>query len=270
MSSQATRSTTSRGYGAGHQAVRRELAALVASGQARCARCGDPIRRGQDWDLGHDDADRGSYSGPEHRYASDCLMGGNRATAGRRSGRDQFKAAAGADERPERLGLAASDPCWRVPWLRGLRKVPANATWPRYMTAPHPSAVGSLGREFIRTAEGREGHTLRWWQRLVATRLLEIDDRGELVWDTMLLSMARQCGKSWLLRDLILWRIEQGDRFGEPQDVMHAGKDVAICVEVQRPARIWARSQPGYRVTEGNGNIQIERLEDGSRWLVRS
>ena len=53
--------------------------------------------------------------------------------------------------------------------------------------------------------------------------------------------MARQLGKSWLLRELWLWRIHQGERFGEPQDVLHTGKDVAVCKEVQRPARIWAK-----------------------------
>jgi len=40
-------------------------------------------------------------------------------------------------------------------------------------------------------------------------------------------TMARQLGKSWLLRELLLWRIHQGDRFGEPQDVLHTGKDLA-------------------------------------------
>jgi hypothetical protein len=101
------------------------------------------------------------------------------------------------------------------------------------MTVPHPAAVGSLGAEFVRFAEARSARPLRWWQRLAATRLLEVDDRDRLVWEAMILSVARQCGKSWLLRELCLWRILQGDRFGEPQDVMHTGKDVAICKEVQ-------------------------------------
>ena len=73
--------------------------------------------------------------------------------------------------------------------------------------------------------------------------MLEVDGKGELVWETVVLTMARQLGKSWLLRELLLWRIHQGDRFGEPQDVMHTGKDVAICKEIQRPVRAWAKAR---------------------------
>ena len=112
---------------------------------------------------------------------------------------------------------------------------------------------------------------MRWWQRLVATRLLEVDKRGELVWETVVWTMARQLGKSWLLRELLLWRIHQGERFGEPQDVMHTGKDVAVTKEVQRPARTWAKARPhDYKVREVNGQEEIEYLPDGSRWMLRA
>jgi hypothetical protein len=179
--------------------------------------------------------------------------------------------AAAVDETPEREGLGQADERWQVPWLKGLCRVPKDATWPRYMTVPHPRAVGSLGKDFCRFAEERSGKPLRWWQKLVATRLLEHDDAGDLVWETLVMSTARQLGKSWLLRELMLWRIHQGDRFGEPQDVLHTGKDLAICKEVQRVARIWAKQQPGvFRVTEVNGQEQIELVADGSRWLLRA
>jgi hypothetical protein len=139
------------------------------------------------------------------------------------------------------------------------------------MTVPHPRAVGSLGPEFITWAQRRSGRPLRWWQRLVATRLLEIDDAGRLVWEVLILSMARQLGKSWLLRELCLWRIHQSERFGEPQDVLHTGKDIAVCKEVQRPARIWAKARPKlYRVREVNGQEEILFSADDSRWMVRA
>ena len=48
-------STTARGYGSAHRALRRRLAPLVASGQMRCARCGEVILPGTPWDLGHAD-----------------------------------------------------------------------------------------------------------------------------------------------------------------------------------------------------------------------
>ena len=134
---------------------------------------------------------------------------------------------------------------------------------------PSSAATGSLGPKFIEAAEAREGQPLRWWQKLVATRLLETDEEGRLVWETMVLTMARQLGKSWLLRELLLWRIEQRERFGEAQDCLHIGKDLDVCTEVLRPAMFWADQQPGYTVRRANGVQGIER-DDQSRWLVRA
>ena len=254
--------TTAIGMGYPHQKRRQLWAPIVADGRVRCARCHKPILPGEPWDLGHvDGSGRKAYSGPEHRRC-------NRSTGGRKPVR---WLAPPPEPEPERDGLEADDERWDVPWLKKFRRVPADAVWPRLMTIPHPKAVGSLGLEFIRFAEERSGHPLRWWQRLVATRLLEVDKRGELVWETVVWSMARQLGKSWLLRELILWRIHQGDRFGEPQDVMHTGKDVAICKEIQRPARYWAKARPKeYKVREVNGQENIENLADGSRWMLRA
>jgi len=58
-------STTARGYGGAHRALRKRLAPLVASGQMRCARCGGLILPGTPWDLGHT-GDRTGYHGAEH------------------------------------------------------------------------------------------------------------------------------------------------------------------------------------------------------------
>lgn len=77
--------TSQRGYGTDHQKIRRNLEPLVASGNATCWRCGEPITPEQQWDLGHDDVDRKHYRGPEHARAADCPAGGNRATKGRHS-----------------------------------------------------------------------------------------------------------------------------------------------------------------------------------------
>jgi hypothetical protein len=252
-------SSADRGYGGAHEAARKRLLPLVLAGGVRCARCGEPIVPGEPWDLGHNDYDRSQYSGPEHARC-------NRATASRRRWKPPP-----VEPEPERQGLPASDERWQVPWLRELRRVPADAVWPRYMTVPHPRAVDSIGPAFIESAETREGGLpLRWWQKLVATRLLEVDDEDRLVWEIVLLTMARQLGKSWLLRELLLWRIHQGDRFGEPQDVLHTGKDLQVCKEVLRPALYWAEEQPGYKVGRANGEQYIEWLADHSRWMLRS
>jgi hypothetical protein len=175
------------------------------------------------------------------------------------------------EREPERDGLPVADQRWRVPWLEGLLPPPADATWPRLMSVPDPRAAGSLGMEFVAEAERREGRPLRWWQKLAATRMLEVDDRGELLWDTVLLSTPRQLGKSWLLRELMLWRLHQAGRFGEPQNVVHTGKDLRICMEVQLPARLWAKGLPEvYAVKEANGKEEIKLLETESRWLIHS
>jgi hypothetical protein len=68
--------TAARGYGAVHQKLRAQAKALVDSGGAVCWRCGIAINPGEPFDLGHDDHDRGTYRGPEHRRC-------NRATNGR-------------------------------------------------------------------------------------------------------------------------------------------------------------------------------------------
>ena len=60
--------TTSKGYGAGHQRLRRSWAVQVAAGGVDCAKCQQPIRPGQRWDLGHIPGSGGLlYRGPEHR-----------------------------------------------------------------------------------------------------------------------------------------------------------------------------------------------------------
>jgi len=178
---------------------------------------------------------------------------------------------AGLEPEPERDGLPLDDPRWSVPWLEPLLELPESATWPRLMSVPHRRAVDSLGPQFCAYAADRSGFDLRWWQQLVAARLLEVDADGRLVWEALVLSLARQLGKSWLLRELCFWRMHQGERFGEPQDVLHTGKDLAVCKEVQRPARVWAKARKhDYRVREVNGQEEIERLADGSRWMLRA
>jgi hypothetical protein len=51
-----------RGYGWEHKKLRKQVAQVVASGNAICARCGLPILPGHPWDLGHDDFDRSRYA----------------------------------------------------------------------------------------------------------------------------------------------------------------------------------------------------------------
>jgi hypothetical protein len=92
-----------------------------------------------------------------------------------------------------------------------------------------------------------------------------------LVFGEYLLSLSRQGGKSWALRELCTWRIGQGERWGE-QLVMHTGRDKGIVLEVARPAFAWAEAN-GLHVSRNNGREGIgtgENPETGSRWLMRA
>ena len=161
------------------------------------------------------------------------------------------------------------DAIWdECPWLIPLLQVPDNAAWPRLMSPPHPDAVGSFGPDAEFWASACWGIHLRWWQRLCLYRLLEHDESGQLVWADALVTTARQVGKSVLLRAIAGWRMHDR-RLGERPLVLHTGKDLPVCREIQGPARLWARQTDGYKVREANGETEIS-APTGGRWLVRA
>jgi hypothetical protein len=242
-----------------------------------CCRCGHPVQPDDQWELDH--------------YGREVVLGGRHdddarpahkhcnRSAGARLGHElrelgaQVKLGFSAVDAPSgdshlaNLPLQGSipsesvsaspghaDSSWDVcPWLETLRMVPADACWPRYMTSPHPRAVGSFGPEFAAWSERRSGRSLRWWHQLAATRMLEHDQVGHLVWLWVLLSTSRQVGKSVLLGELALWRIHQARRWGEQQMVLMTSKDIPAAREVHRSARLWARTREGWTVREANG-----------------
>jgi len=164
------------------------------------------------------------------------------------------------------------DPVWNAaPWLDELREVPPEGVWPRYMTLPHPAAVGTYGPEVEAIhAAISGGRPLRWWQRLAVARILEHDADGVLVWPEYLVTLARQVGKSWLMRAIALWRIKRGPELWGEQLVTHTGRDKAVVLEVARPALAWAEAN-GLTVSRNNGREGIgtgSSMETGSRWLL--
>lgn len=173
------------------------------------------------------------------------------------------------EEVPEPDGFPIESPVWAVPWLRDLIDgMPDSAVWPRLMSAPHRDAVGSLGVEFEWWVRTHRGIELRWWQRLVARRLLEVDAAGELVWMTVLLTLARQLGKSWLLRMLLAWRLHQGDRFGGAQRLLHMSIQMSQVIDVMAPELAAADARPDlYATLDNNNETSIEWLADGSKWV---
>ena len=71
--------------------------------------------------------------------------------------------------------------CQEVPWLTRFAEIPADASAPLAMSGPHPRAVGSYGEEFRDWMLREYKVKLRWWQDLAATRQLEHDADGVLV-----------------------------------------------------------------------------------------
>ena len=157
----------------------------------------------------------------------------------------------------------------RAGWLDELREIPVDGWWPRLMTVPHPRAIGSLGDEFCAWVQAEHGHRPRWWQRLVAARMLEHDADGWLVWPEIYLSVARQSGKSWLVSWLCDWRSEQAARFGEPQLVMHTADTILHAFEVQALCRDRAYRH-GWEVRLAQGSQAIFKGSVDGKWLIRS
>lgn len=156
-----------------------------------------------------------------------------------------------------------SAPAWLKPYL----EVPDDASPPLAMTPVHPESVGSLGPEAIAWVKDELGIELRWWQKLAMVRQLEAREDETLCWQSIVESGTRRIGKSVRLRSTALWRIDHPDLFGEPQLVIHTGKDLAIVREIQRGAWNWAETR-GWRVIRA---LMRESIENGEhRWLARS
>jgi hypothetical protein len=152
-------------------------------------------------------------------------------------------------------------------WLRPYLEVPDDASPPLAMTPVHPESVGSLGPEAIGWVKDELGIELRWWQQLAMVRQLEVRKDGSLVWQGLVESGTRRIGKSVRLRSTALWRLAHSELFGEPQLVIHTGKDLAIVREIQRGAWTWAEARD-WKVTRA---IAREAIENGDhRWLARA
>lgn len=171
------------------------------------------------------------------------------------------------------VGFPRDHEIWQRPWLQQLvANMPADACWPRLMSAPHPNAVGSHGPAFARWFKLRRGFALRWWQLLVATRLLEHDSAKSLVWEEALMSTSRQLGKTVLTGGLAEWRIEHAHLFGGGEQLaLSTGSNLSVLHECHRPYRTYGYLHDDeFRVLTANGKEAIEHLPSNSRWLVRA
>jgi hypothetical protein len=167
-----------------------------------------------------------------------------------------------------------SDPDdWRaVPWVAPLVAEfdrDDTAVWPRFMSGPHPDAVGSYGAEFAAFAADRSGSALYWWQRLVAARLLEHRTDGSLCWDRVLLTVARQLGKTHLMRELMFYRLHLAGRIGQTQSVLLFSVSLGLALDVCGPGLSWAqeRKASGWKAWSSNLRAGVQD-PDGNKWTL--
>lgn len=109
---------------------------------------------------------------------------------------------------------------------------------------------------------------LRGWQAYAMDRALEHDAAGDLLWRTVVLTVARQAGKSTLARGLLLWRLHEGQElWGEPQLALSLSRTVETAWEVMLPAAAWVNEIHGKKAVRfGNARPGIV-LPTGDRWV---
>lgn len=139
---------------------------------------------------------------------------------------------------------------------------------PRLESPPHRECVGSYGAEADAWLSCYFGIELYPFQRYVLERALEHREDGSLIHRNVVLTVPRQCGKSFLSRAVMLWRLFQAERFGEEQTILHAASNRSIAHRVWRQAARQVEAKvPDAVVRFANGQEEIE-LPDGSSWFV--
>jgi hypothetical protein len=165
-------------------------------------------------------------------------------------------------------------------WTADFAVVPEDASPPLWMSPPHEDAVCSYGWagcehfpddevDAVAWIEKVERKRLRWWQCLAIVRQLEHRADGTLCWLNIIESAARRSGKSVRIRGVALWRMSVGPKlFGERQEIVHTGSDIAVCRKAQKEAWRWCWDQ-GWTVTKANGKEAVEN-DAGDLWVIRA
>jgi len=142
--------------------------------------------------------------------------------------------------------------------------------FPRLETRPPNSVVGSYGDDAAEWLDRVFNMQLFGWQKYALDRALEYDENKELVWSAVIITVARQSGKSFLSRAVCMWRLHHADLFGEPQTILHVANKRSTAMEVMRPAGLWAAATYGKKAVKwGNEAAGIE-LPSGDRWLIHA
>ena len=277
--------------------VRELLKPQVASGNSICPRCGQPITPRQHWDAGHaidlaknpnqqkrppEELVRDGLIRPEHRKCNRAAgaRAGNKARGKTKRSFSQTgnRPAQSNAEYPQGYGSRERVATDRALAGRGVAVADAPVVRDDGLVLPRletPAAgldtLGGLAADWIDQCGILPGTAvLRAWQRYVLERALEVNPDGSLRWPVVVVTTARQSGKSWLLRALMWWRLHQAERYGEPQQVLSTSNLLNTAVEIWMPAGRLAVEQYGREATAFGNGRQCVTLPDTSRWMVQA
>ena len=140
---------------------------------------------------------------------------------------------------------------------------------PRLETARRGDSEGSHGPAAAVWLRDVYGMTLRPWQAYALDRALEYDADG-LVWASVIITVGRQSGKSWLSRAVCMWRLHNAALFGEQQTIIHVANKRETAMEVIRPAMQWAVEKYGQKAARWGNTMAGINLPTGDRWIIHA
>ena len=148
-------------------------------------------------------------------------------------------------------------------------------TAPRWETPNPPGVAGTYGTRVMAWAQRELGITLGAWQARVVKKALRHDKAGDLIHRTVLVSTARQNGKSVIVRAIFGWLLDEGQHlpaFSGWTTILAAAHDAkqariiytGIYKDLQSIPRIMARSKGAretrqVRLTEHFG-IEVDSI----------
>jgi hypothetical protein len=137
---------------------------------------------------------------------------------------------------------------------------------PRLIT-PTTGGMATWGTEVARWAVEHLGVELMAWQRVALDRLLATAG-GQLVHRRGLISVARQNGKTMILKALVGWWLTEGPvRRGQPQSVLHTAHKLDLLRNVFEELAPVLVARFGGRAQYSFGRQEVT-LPDGTRYRI--
>ena len=151
------------------------------------------------------------------------------------------------------------------------------ASGPRWETPIPRGVAGTYGPLVVAWAKRELGVTLGRWQAYVVGQILRYDRNGDLIARTALLSTARQNGKSLIVRSIVGWALDEGQKlepFAGWTAILAAAHDsrqarlvykaVAADIDASPHLRTNARTSIYRGITAGNIDFDIVTNQPGS------